>query len=244
MKVCIDAGHTAGENPSPADPRYCEGSRMFVLQRYLRAALSRYGIDVVCTRQSLTDAPSMEQRCAIAAACDLVLSLHTAWAGTGVCSTVDHVRVFHPAGKGQALAQELSEVIAAVMGTEQSPQTMDSASFPILDCAPVGLVVQHSFHTHPQRAAWLCDDENLQTLAVAEAALVAEFYGLEAPEVRYELLKDVKSQLYRPSLERLLAQGLLPNRGGRGEDTVLDLGEDALRLLVLLEQAGVFRKAE
>ena len=33
MKICLDAGHDRGYNPSPADPRYCEGTRMFDLQR-------------------------------------------------------------------------------------------------------------------------------------------------------------------------------------------------------------------
>ena len=33
-------------------------------------------------------------------------------------------------------------------------------------------------------------------------------------------------------------------RGGQGEDTILDLGEDAVRLLVLLDRAGLFPAAE
>ena len=37
-----------------------------------------------------------------------------------------------------------------------------------------------------------------------------------------------------------LQRGLLRGKGGEGEETVLDLGEDALRLLVILDRAGVF----
>ena len=50
MRICIDPGHTFGSNPSPADPTYSEGTRMFALARFLRRALERYGAEVVCTR--------------------------------------------------------------------------------------------------------------------------------------------------------------------------------------------------
>ena len=52
MRICIDPGHTFGSNPSPADPTYSEGTRMFALARFLRRALERYGAEVVCTRGS------------------------------------------------------------------------------------------------------------------------------------------------------------------------------------------------
>ena len=41
-------------------------------------------------------------------------------------------------------------------------------------------------------------------------------------------------------MEKLLEKGFLRGKGGSGEDTVLDLGEDAVRLLVILDRAGVF----
>ena len=41
-------------------------------------------------------------------------------------------------------------------------------------------------------------------------------------------------------MEKLLRLGVLRGKGGEGEETVLDLGEDALRLLVILDRAGVF----
>ena len=58
--------------------------------------------------------------------------------------------------------------------------------------------------------------------------------------MRYEKLKDVCEAAYRPTVEKLLKLGVLRGKGGEGEETVLDLGEDALRLLVILDRAGVF----
>lgn len=62
----------------------------------------------------------------------------------------------------------------------------------------------------------------------------------EVKEVRYHLLKDVNSETYRATLEKLVEQGVLKGRGGEGEEMILDLSEDSVRLLVMLDRAGVF----
>ena len=58
--------------------------------------------------------------------------------------------------------------------------------------------------------------------------------------MRFELLKDIKDGFYRPTVDKLIAGGILRGRGGEGENLVVDLGEDAVRLLVMLDRAGVF----
>lgn len=62
----------------------------------------------------------------------------------------------------------------------------------------------------------------------------------EGTEMRYEKLSDVESQTYRATLDKLVEKGIIKGREGSGEDLVLDLGEDAVRLLVYLDRAGVF----
>lgn len=255
MKICIDAGHDLGCNPSPADPAYCEGTRMFELQGYLSAALMRYGFEVVCTRQRVEDNPSLYRRGRAAEGCELLLSLHSNAVGDNGCnSAVDYVAVFYPISRrGQKLAQALSERIAAVMGTSQPPEflvrrnsegTVDYYGVirHAVEVGAIGMILEHSFHTNPRSTRWLLSDANLRRLAEAEAALIAEYYGMEEQEMRYELLKDIKNEFYRPTVERLLEKGVIRGKGGDGEETVIDLGEDALRLLVMLERAGVFEK--
>ena len=64
-------------------------------------------------------------------------------------------------------------------------------------------------------------------------------YWVEYPqETRYHLLGDVKEPMYRETLNRLIARDVLRGREGSGESLVLDLGEDAIRMLVTLERAG------
>ena len=75
-----------------------------------------------------------------------------------------------------------------------------------------------------------------------DEAAWAKFKNLleEAEEVRYEKLKDVTNQTYRQTLDKLVEKGLLKGKGGEGEDLLLDLAEDNVRMLVILDRTGVF----
>ncbi len=254
MKICIDAGHGLGYNPSPADSRYSEGTQMYVLQGYLRSALQEYGFEVVCTRSSIEESPSLYDRAAVGRGCDLLLSLHTNAVGSQVNENVDYVCVFYPiSGDKKDLAQALSEVISSVMGTQQQPQIrtkVNSAGnadyYGILRHAvengTSALLLEQSFHTNTAATRWLLNDENLRRLADAQAALIAEYFGLEEFEMRYERVKDVQNPFYRPTVDKLLQKKILQGKSGTGDDTVIDLSEDSIRLLVMLDRTGIFDK--
>ena len=62
----------------------------------------------------------------------------------------------------------------------------------------------------------------------------------EAEEVRYEKLRDVTNQTYRNTLDRLVEKGVLAGKGGAGEERIIDLSEDNVRILVMLDRAGAF----
>ena len=187
----------------------------------------------------------------MAKGCDLFLSLHSNAVGGNANESVDYVRVYYPvSGNGKALAQALSEVIASAMGTRQSPQILvrwNSAKnadyYGVIryssNVGVTGMILEHSFHTNTRMTNWLLQDDNLRLLAQAEAACIAEYYGLQAEAARYELLKDVKNPRYRAALDKLGARGLLLGKGGAGEGLILDLGEDALRILALLDRMGL-----
>ena len=234
MKICLDAGHGTGQNQSPARCGYFEGDRMFTLQRLLQQELEAYGVTVVCTRAARQDDPPLYTRALAAKDCDLFLSLHSNAAGNGVCESVDYPVVFYPvSGKGIGLAAELAECIHKTMGRLQPAQTRVrwnsahnadyygvirfTAAFGV-----TGMILEHSFHTNTRMTSWLLDDENLKRLAAAEAAVLAEHYGL------------------KKTADELIAADILRGRSGTGEERVLDLTEDSVRLLVLLDRAGAF----
>lgn len=67
----------------------------------------------------------------------------------------------------------------------------------------------------------------------------------EEKEMRYNTLGDIRADktnalYYLPTIEKLLEKGILRGKGGEGDDTIIDLGEDATRVLVALDRAGVF----
>ena len=64
-------------------------------------------------------------------------------------------------------------------------------------------------------------------------------------EKRYNTLGELKADktaaaYYLPTIEKLMAKDILRGKGGTGDNTILDLGEDAVRVLVTLDRAGVF----
>ena len=252
MKICIDAGHGQGYNPSPAEPRYQEGTQMFLLQGFLKRSLEEYGFDVICTRKRVEENPSLTERGAMAKGCDLLLSLHTNAVGAEVNDAVDYVCAFYPvSGRGKDLAQALSELTASVLKTEQTPQARSRYNSArtadyygvIRNAAAVGteaILLEHSFHTNTRIAQWLTNEDNLRILADAQAALLAEYYDMEEPEMRYERVKDVQNPFYRPTIDKLMELEILRGKGGSGEETIIDLGEDTIRLLVMLDRTGVF----
>lgn len=59
-------------------------------------------------------------------------------------------------------------------------------------------------------------------------------------EIRYHELREVTNKEFRATLDKLIAKGILKGEGGEGEERVLNLGEDAVRLLVMMDRAGIW----
>lgn len=57
---------------------------------------------------------------------------------------------------------------------------------------------------------------------------------------RYYKLKEITEKAYRPTIDKLIALGVIAGKGGEGEELIIDLGEDAIRLLVYLDRNGTF----
>lgn len=64
-------------------------------------------------------------------------------------------------------------------------------------------------------------------------------------EIRYHTVADLKAdenalQFYWPTIDKLIRMGVIRGGGGTGDQMILDLGSDAIRLLVYLDRAKVF----
>lgn len=239
MTVCLDAGHYGSYNRSPAVPAYYESRAMWQLHLYLKEALEARGIAVKTTRSDPEKDMGLTDRGRAARGCDLFLSLHSNAVGSRVDEKTDYVAVYHltdDAGtsaddRSKALAQQIAPVIARVMGVSQGSKVLSRLAktdknkdgavndnyYGVLNGARQvnvpGLIVEHSFHTNSRAAGWLLQEENLKTLARAEAQVIGEFLAMQnREEVTYTMeLKTLKKGMKGENVRAL--QILLSGRG-------------------------------
>lgn len=111
--------------------------------------------------------------------------------------------------------------------------------------------IETDFHDNQEVARWIID--HTEQIGEAICAGICDYFGVayvaaeekEESEMRYETLAELKADQYKapyylPTIEKLMAKGILRGKGGEGDDTILDLGEDAVRLLVILDRKGIF----
>lgn len=200
-RILLDPGHDKARYNQGAVPGYWEGGRMWRLYQLLRPALEKRGFIVGGTKSKCDQALSVTQRGRMAKGYDLLLSLHSNACGdpavdrpVGIylvddnCGPIDE--------DSRVLSKLLSSTVASVMGTKGKAEQYSRKSdldrdhdglrnddyYGVLHSAHqagvAALILEHSFHTNPQAAAWLLDDDNLAKLAEAEADALAKHYGM------------------------------------------------------------------
>ena len=190
MKICIDAGHYGKYNQSPVNKKYWESEMSWKLHLLLKSELEAYGIEVITTRSAQASDLGLPARGRCAKGCDLFLSLHSDACNdpsvdrpTACCSV---------SGKANTLGRKLADTVARTMGTKQGGKIWNRVGstgrdyYSVLSGANAvgvaGILMEHSFHTNLRATNWLLDDDNLRKLAQAEAACIAEHYGIQKPQ--------------------------------------------------------------
>lgn len=208
VKIMLDAGHYGKYNRSPAVPAYYESDFTFKFTNMLKAALEGYGFKVGTTRADQAKDLGLTDRGKAAAGYDLFISIHSNAVGSGVNNSVDYPVAITMVNddkvsideESKAVGEILAQVVAAAMGTSQAARTYtklsandrdgngikDDEYYGILHGAKLvrvpGIILEHSFHTNAKAAAWLLVDSNLQAMAAAEAAALANYYGMRKQE--------------------------------------------------------------
>lgn len=204
-KVCLDAGHYGKYNRSPAIKSYYESEMNWKLHNLLKKYLEQYGIEVVLTRNDQAKDLELEARGKKAAGCNLFLSIHSNAVGSYVNESIDYPVVYVPLnGTGDAIGKKLADCMASLMETKQ-PGRISSRKGNRGDYYGVirgavsvgvpGLILEHSFHTNTRSTEWLMVESNLEKMAKAEAAIIAEYLGANTPThsvpLTYEVVVDL-----------------------------------------------------
>lgn len=193
IRILLDAGHYGNYNRSPVVKEYWESKRMWVLHLLLKARLEEYGFTVDTTRQEQKKDMAVVTRGKMAKGYDLFISLHS---NATKSDSVDRVDVFAPydgINASHVLAEKLANAVAKVMGVSDSfvktrkSEKGDWEYYGVLRGArkagcPLYYLIEHSFHTNKKATEWLMSDTNLENLAFAEAAVIAEDFGF--PPIR------------------------------------------------------------
>ena len=201
FRICIDPGHGEFGNPYPQRPGYYEGTQMYKLAQYQKEELEKYSdVEVILTRKTITDDPSLDARGKMAAGCDLFYSDHSNAAdSSGNWSAARGVDIYGSNRKpAEALCNQLGAAIAAAMGNNfrgtfyrdyQTGRTYSEPQPGMLDYYGVirsavatsckaAIIVEHGFHTNELDSAFLINDDDLRKMAKAEVEVLARYYGL------------------------------------------------------------------
>lgn len=191
-KICLDAGHVGSKyNQSPVVKTYYESAMVWALHLKLKAQLEARGFQVVTTRASIDTDLGVYERGTASKGCDVFISLHSNACGT---ESVDYpvvYRAYDNKNDVDTLALKLAKKVGELMGTAQAGRTATRKNssggeyYGVLRGAravgtPYYMLIEHSFHTNTKATKWLSVDANLDKLAVAEADILAEFFGMES----------------------------------------------------------------
>ena len=213
IKICLDAGHVGTKyNQSPVTKTYYESAMVWALHLKLKAELEARGFDVITTRADINTDLSVYNRGAASKGCDIFLSLHS-----NACNTesVDYpvvYRAYDNKNGVDGLALQIAKKIGELMGTKQAGRTAtrkNSAGgeyYGVLRGAravgtPFYMLIEHSFHTNPAATEWLQVDANLDKLAIAEAELLADYFGVKScDEVKTEIMGKAQATVRQMTL--------------------------------------------
>ena len=191
--IVLDAGHGQFGNRYPLLENTYEGTQNFKLAMRLKAELEARGFTVLLTRNSIEDDPSLEERGKLAGDnhAVLFLSIHSNAPGAASSPEAYHAvrgsEVYYSMADGERnaqIARALNDAVVTTMNTtDRGIKTRSYPDKPEIDYygvlrnsaaygCPTAFIIEHGFHTNPQDAAFLTDDECLQRLAVAEAEVI------------------------------------------------------------------------
>ena len=191
--VILDPGHGEFGNPYPLMEGFYEGTQNYKLAVFLREALETRGFTVLLTRNQVEDNPSLEERGRMAGERNaaIFISLHSNAPGSATSKEAYHAvrgsEVYYSmaaAPRNAEIARALNAAVVSTIGTvDRGVKTRSYPDQPTVDYygvlrhsaaygCPHAFIIEHGFHTNPEDAAFLTNDECLQRLAEAEAEVI------------------------------------------------------------------------
>lgn len=199
MRITLDPGHGQFGNPGVLTGYY-EGTRVYMLAQILKRELEKYdGTEVIITRKSITDDPSLANRGGEAAknGSELFISLHSNAASNPAAHGVSVFRsIKRPESEklgrllGEAVVETMKKrtditYLRGVMTRTESYDGQTADYYGVLrssvknENVKYSFIIEHGFHTNLTECEYMFSDESLQMIAEAETKVIAEYFGLK-----------------------------------------------------------------
>jgi N-acetylmuramoyl-L-alanine amidase len=193
IRLLLDPGHGGpNDRANRGKNGYVEADGALTLSKYLRDELSpTKRFEIKLTRESDVGV-TVKERGQMAAdfKADLAISEHTNAGGGKAKGTEVYESVDLP---DEELAAKMSKAISEVIGTkDRGAKYKESEKYPgedyygFIDLAQDGgckhvLLVENAFHDNLEDEAFLLVDANLKKIAVAQAKVICELFGVTYP---------------------------------------------------------------
>lgn len=218
-KVCLDAGHDAGNkaNASP-DKSFYEHEFALDMAKRMGAILKVHGVEVTYTRKGGEEV-SLAERCKIANGVkdlDLFVSLHSNAAATTEWSGARgwEAYVFMLKGNGYEAAKAIEKRVRARGTQMRVPAIKTNSLYVVRNTKAPAVLIEHGFHTNTldvelmKSAAWRRD------MAQAQAFGILDYLGIEPMET--DKKEPTEQEL---AVEWITKKGLMKGDNG---DLMLD----------------------
>ena len=178
-KVCLDAGHDAGNkaNASP-DGRFYEHEFALDMAKRMGAILKAHGVEVTYTRTGGEEV-SLQERCKIANSVkdlDLFVSLHSNAAATTGWSAASgwEAYVFMLKGNGYEAAEAIEKRVRARGTQMRIPAIKTNSLYVMRNTKAPAVLIEHGLHTNTldvklmESAAWRQDMAKKQAFGILD----------------------------------------------------------------------------
>lgn len=195
--IVLDPGHGQFGNQYPIMPGKYEGTQNFHLALHLKEELEKRDFTVIMTRKTIEEDPGLDVRGKTAGenGALLFLSIHSNAPGSATpAERYNKVRgseVYYSMTdeeRNAAIARALNKAVVETMGTEdRGVKTRSYPDQPTVDYYGVirnsaqsgcrqAFIIEHGFHTNPEDAAFLTNEDCLACLAAAEADVLDKLF--------------------------------------------------------------------
>ncbi len=189
MKILLNAGHGAGKTHNRGALYFNEGDNNFYYSLVLKKELETYeNVKVDLVRKNINDNPTLAQRSAMGQGYDLYLSIHSNAASPEVRGTEVWDSVERP---NRQLARMICDVTAELFNHrnrgvkyKEGQKGFNWYGELRFNQAKSAMIVENGFHTNKDDCIFF--KNNHKQLAVAQARVIASFYGLKKKAIKVD----------------------------------------------------------